>query len=176
MNKYNIKDFLGDTLKGCESTFKCTSKDTEHNTYLCQDTSTKNVYNFDQYVKENHNNELPPSPDAIYLGDKKFCFIEFKNSKPQDIKPDNIKCKFTKGTKILQELLKDYKPRDIKFVFCVVYKKIDSALMYGRIRKIRERPIRFGLDEINAALGGFYDDIITKDIEYYKKNFQKLQC
>ncbi|MDP8034529.1 hypothetical protein QJU43_09690 [Pasteurella atlantica] len=57
--------------------------------------------------------------------------MEFKNPKVKNINVDNIKSKskskskskFKSGTIILKELLKNFeKPKDNKFIFCVVYK------------------------------------------------------
>jgi hypothetical protein len=35
---------------------------------------------------------------------------------------------------------------------------------------------KFGLAELNQALGGFYDSIVTQDIDFYKKEFIDLSC
>ena len=86
MNKYSLRDFLYEKFSSYISTLKDTSFDSENSIYLCNDTSTSNVYDFDKYVKSNFDtSRLPSSPDAIYLGNKKLYFIEFKNQIPSDV-------------------------------------------------------------------------------------------
>jgi len=173
MNKYNLKDFLENKLQNYKSTFRDTSFDNKNNRYLCQDNQTK-VYDFDKYILKNYI-KTPASPDAIYIGDKKFYFVEFKNSIPSNIKTSNIQNKFISGTKILQNLLKEFTPRDNKFIFCVVYKSTISQPKYFNSYHIEANITKFGLEEENKKLNNFYDSIITEDIEYYKNNF-KLHC
>ena len=83
MNKENWADYLASVLEDCESTFKQTSVDNSDKNnlkYLCHNTRTKKVYDFDKYVKkQNLKSNRPASPDALYLGDKKLYFVEFKN-------------------------------------------------------------------------------------------------
>ena len=86
MNKYKLEDFLKDVLAKHQSTFKVTSYDIKNNHYLCSDTVTNPVFDFDSYVEANfEHRKLPASPDAIYIGDKKLYFVEFKNQKAKSL-------------------------------------------------------------------------------------------
>lgn len=175
MNKYDVKDFLKDKLKGHSSTLKETSYDTANEQYLCNDTRTVDVYDFDSYVESNFDkNKLPASPDAVLLGNKVVYFIEFKNQLPENINNINIKNKFEKGTEILKHLLRDFSPRDVKYIFCVVHQAKISR--YFNPEHIQSNVTKFGLEEKNSELGGFYSRIITENINFYKLNFKKLEC
>ena len=90
MNKYSLKEFLEKKLEKYSSTLKNTSFDDTNKRYLCTDESTKNVYDFDEYIESNS--------------------------------------------------------------------------------------IKFGLQELNKEYGNFYDEIITRDINFYKKEFKNLKC
>lgn len=178
MNKYCIKSFLGDQLKDYYSTFKDTSFDKKHEQHLCADENVTNVFNFDEYVSQKFDSPLPASPDAIYLATKKFYFVEFKNSNPKDIDRDNLKNKFEKGTKILQDLLKEFTPKDVEFIFCVVHKAstTKSISKYFNPSHIESNVPKFGLESKNKELGNFYDRIITEDVDFYKKQLTDLRC
>lgn len=118
MSKYNLKEFLENKLKKYQSTFKNTSYDDTNNRYLCNDETTSNVYDFDKYIKENFDkSKLPSSPDAIYLENKRFYFVEFKYQKASDIESKEIKSKFEKGTNILKDMLEKFTPKDNIFIF-----------------------------------------------------------
>lgn len=175
MNKYNLKEFLDEKFSIYASTLKDTSFDSENGVYLCNDTSTPNVYDFDEYVKSNFDtSKLPSSPDAIYLGNKKFYFVEFKNQLPSSINSSEIKSKFEKGTTILKEILKEFVPRDVEYIFCVVFR--DSSARYFNPSHIESNITRFGLKEKNEELGTFYNEIITENVQFYKSNFLSLNC
>ena len=174
MNKYNLQDFLQVTLEGCLSTFKETSYDKANQQYLCSDTETKNVFDFDLYVEKLPVDKTPASPDAIYIGEKQLYFVEFKNQRVSDIENEPMKQKFRQGTTILKELLKDFSPKDCKYFFCVVYKSDSSRYSYSKY--IERNSPRFGLAEENEELGSFYDEIITRDIDFYKQSFKQLNC
>lgn len=175
MNKYNIQEFLSEKLKNYTSTLKETSFDSANNEYLCADEQTANVYNFDAYIAENFE-KTPASPDAIYIGSKKLYFVEFKNQKTADIDTAQLKRKFESGTQILKnQLLKDFVPQDIDYIFCVVYKK-STRNRYFDPSAIEANATKFGLEEKNKELGGFYTKIITDQVEFYKEEFTDLQC
>lgn len=175
MNKYDIKDFLKKKLGEHATTLRKASFDSAKNEHLCGDNSTGHVYDFDDYVKKNYSNhELPASPDAILLGDKKLYFIEFKNQVPGRIDKKSMRDKFGKGTCVLKGLLKDFVPRDIEFVFCVVHQSENNR--YFNSGHIESMASRFGLEEENAKLGGFYSNIIAENIDHYKRTFRQLQC
>ena len=65
--------------------------------------------------------------------------------------------------------------KDNIFIFCVVFENQRRG-RYFDSRHVETNSIRFGLDELNKNLGGFYDNIITQDIDFYKNNFKKLVC
>lgn len=175
MNKYNLRDFIKISFGEYKSTLRDTSLDSHNGVYMCNDTATPNVYNFDEYVKDNFcSSKLPASPDAIYIGDKKLYFIEFKNQIPSAIDSLEIKTKFEKGTNILKEILNAFIPRDVEYIFCVVHK--NTASRYFNPTHIESNIIRFGLKEKNTELGNFYNNIITEDVEYYKSKFIGLVC
>lgn len=170
-----LKSYLEDTFSEHKSSLMQTSFDSKNEKFLCQDKQTSPVYDFDDYVKINNVSPLPASPDAIYLGDKKFYFVEFKNSPLANIKIDNIQNKFRSGTRILADLLQEHIPQDdFKFLFCVVYQS--PEVKYFNPMHIESNIIRFGLEEINEEHGNFYNKIITNDVEFYKKNFTILKC
>ncbi len=77
--------------------------------------------------------------------------------------------KFRSGAKLLKNLFKIQNLNDYQFIFCIVYKKTERAIFSERFKN-------FGLQDINKELNYFYDKIITKDIEYYKKEFKQLKC
>ena len=175
MNKFNLIEFLNNKLDKHCTTLKESSYDATNKEYLCSDENTANVFCFDSYVEQNyHPLRLPASPDAIVLGHKKLYFVEFKNQLPRDIDAKNMKDKLEKGTSILKELLQDFSPRDIEYIFCVVHKK--QGARYFNSSHIQSNIARFGLSEKNAELGGFYSNILTEDIEYYKATFSQLSC
>lgn len=175
MNKYNLKEFLSKELEEHRTTLKAASYDDENQQYLCNDSTTSNVYSFDEYVEKNFDpTQLPASPDAIFIGDKKLYFVEFKNSLPKNIDSKNMKDKFEKGTEVLKKLLQAFIPRDIDYIFCVVHKK--QTARYFNPAHIQSNTTRFGLAEKNAELGGFYSNIITEDIDFYKSVFKELKC
>ncbi|HQR82799.1 MAG TPA: hypothetical protein PK283_07820, partial [Thiotrichales bacterium] len=169
----SIRSHLGEILNSCQSTFKETSFDKQNKEYLCSDVTTAPVYDFDQYVRTLDREKTPASPDAIYLGNKVLYFVEFKNSVPSDIKTPEIKAKFRDGTNILIQLLNVFTPKDVRFVFCVVYKAQQSKY-FGGTAYIESLAVKFGLNEFNKELGSFYDEVITQDVEFYKKAHASL--
>lgn len=102
-------------------------------------------------------------------------FIKFKYQKASYIESKEIKSKFEKGTNILKDMLEKFTPKDNVFIFCVVFEN-QKRSKYFDSRHIETNSIKFGLDELNKNLGGFYDNIITQDIDFYKNNFKKLIC
>lgn len=175
MNKYNLREFMDKKFSSYISTLKNTSFDSENGVHLCSDTSTSNVYDFDKYVREHFDrSRLPSSPDAIYLGQKKLYFVEFKNQIPSAITSSEIKSKFEKGTLILKEILKDFTPRDVEYIFCVVFK--NNSTRYFNSNHIESNITRFGLEKKNEELDLFYDEIITENVEFYKNSFSSLNC
>jgi len=177
---HKLVTFMHETFKDCESTFKKTSLDDRGGSvenYLCQDDITK-VYDFDKYVKETYSpSPLPSSPDAIYVGDKKIYFVEFKNQSLYMVnkKKRNIRKKFKDGTNILKNLLSSYLPSNVEFIFCVVYKTDDKPKHFNP-RHIMNSSARFNLDAENKNCDNFYTKIIIQNVDFYKKRFTQLHC
>lgn len=172
----SIENFIKTTLLNYKSTFKETSLDDrggQTKNYLCQDTTTE-VFDFDKYVLDKIGHPLPASPDAIYIGNNKIYFVEFKNQPLKNINEDNIKNKFNSGTQVLKDLLKDFLPSEIEFLFCVVYQPTHHK--YFNPMPIISNTTRFGLKNENNNNGSFYSEIITQDVDFYKKNFGQLNC
>ncbi|QPT41164.1 Uncharacterised protein [Oligella ureolytica] len=180
MNDYSLTGFLKEKLQHCQSTLKATSYDKENNQYLCTDESLDNVYNFDTYIEKttSKNEKMPASPDAIHIGSKKLYFIEFKNQSKNAIETTKIKEKFRRGTEVLHDLLSEFKPRDNQYIFCVVFKHDAKSRRSHRDYQnyIESRQTHFGLDELNKELSGFYDHIITQDVEYFRQKYVNLDC
>ena len=175
MNKYSLRQHLAEELGPHLSTFKATSFDDANNVHLCSDETTGEVYDFDAYVRARCADPIPASPDAIYTGSKDLYFVEFKNQRSSDIDKTQMQRKFEAGTEILKELLKDFCARDCRYHFCVVMKNPPKA-RYMDFGHIERNVVRFGLDELNQNLGGFYDHVVTESFDFYIKQFKELQC
>lgn len=175
MNKYSLRQHLAKELGPHLSTFKDTSFDEENNVHLCSDETTGEVYDFDAYVWARGENPIPASPDAIHAGSKDFYFVEFKNQRSSDIDKAQMQRKFVAGTEVLKELLQDFSAKDCRYHFCVVMKNQPRS-RFMDFRHIERSVVRFGLDELNQELGGFYDHVVTESLDFYVKQFKTLQC
>ena len=175
MNKYSLRQYLAQELKPHLSTFKATSFDDVNNAHLCSDEATGEVYDFDAYVRARGADPIPASPDAIHTGSKDFYFVEFKNQRVASIDNGQMRRKFEAGTEILKELLQDFSAKDCRYHFCVVMKNQPRA-RYMDFGHIERNVVRFGLDELNQKLGGFYDHIVTESLDFYVNQFEALQC
>ncbi len=175
MNKYSLRQHLAQELGGHLSTFKATSFDDANNVHLCSDEMTGEVYDFDAYVRARCADPIPASPDAIHTGSKDLYFVEFKNQRSSDIDKAQMQRKFEAGTEILKELLQDFSARDCRYHFCVVMKNQPRA-RYMDFGHIERNVVRFGLDELNQKLGGFYDHVVTESLDFYIEQFKALQC
>lgn len=176
MSKYRLDSFLSEELEGFKSTLKQTSYDSANDHYLCQDDQLNNVFNFDAYVQAKCvvGKVTPASPDAIYLGKRNLFFVEFRNQIWPDVDKHQMKRKFDSGTTILKEMLKGFTPKDCKYFFCVVHKKETSSRRYRQ--GVERAQQRFSFDELNKALGYFYDRVIVDDVDFYKSEFSELRC
>jgi hypothetical protein len=175
MNKYSLRQTLAQELGPHLSTFKATSFDDANNEHLCSDETTGEVYDFDAYVQARGADPIPASPDAIHVGSKDFYFVEFKNQRASDIDKVQMQRKFEAGTEILNALLQDFSSRDCRYHFCVVMKNQPRS-RFMDFRHIERNVVRFGLDEFNQRLGGFYDHVVTESLDFYVENFKALQC
>ena len=175
MNKYSLREHLQQALTPFASTLKDTSFDKDNNVHLCQDEITPQVYDFDAYVGACCPHPLPASPDAIHIGGKDLYFVEFKNQRPADVDKAQMQRKFEAGTKILKELLCAFSAKDCRYHFCVVMKN-QPRPRFMDSRHIERNVIRFGLDESNQELGGFYDRVVTESLDFFVEEFKGLQC
>lgn len=175
MNKYSLRQHLAQELGQHLSTFKKTSLDDANNVHLCRDEATAEVYDFDAYVRALGADPIPASPDAIHAGSKDLYFVEFKNQRISDIDQAQMQRKFAAGTDILKELLKSFSPKDCRYHFCVVLKNQPRS-RYMDYRHIEQNVVRFGLDELNKDLGGFYDHVVTESLDFYIEKFKQLRC
>lgn len=117
---------------------------------------------------------MPASPDAIYVGQNKVFFVEFKNQHRSSVDKERMQQKFCNGTTIIKDLLKDFRVKNVQYFFCVVYKVSTKQKSYAS--HIASREIQYGLKLMNEQLGNFYDKIITQDVDFYKKEFKQLDC
>ncbi|WAC71372.1 hypothetical protein OU995_17490 [Roseateles sp. SL47] len=175
MNKYSLKQHLAQALGPYSSTFKATSLDVANGQHLCSDEATAEVYDFDAYVRAQSAAPIPASPDAIQAGHKDLYFVEFKNQRTSDIDKAQMQRKFEAGTELLKGLLKDFSARDCRYHFCVVMKN-QARARFMDFRHIEQSAVKFGLDELNSRLGGFYDHVVTESLDFYVDNFKALQC
>jgi len=175
MNKYSLKEHLAQELGLFVSTFRETSFDDANDEHLCSDEATAEVYDFDAYVRAQGADPIPASPDAIHVGNKDLYFVEFKNQRISDIDKAQMQRKFEAGTRILQDLLREFAARDCRYHFCVVMKNQPRS-KYMDFRHIEQNVVRFGLDQLNQELGGFYDHVVTESLAFYSDKFKALQC
>lgn len=175
MNKYSLKDYLAQALKPHLSTFKATSFDDANNTHLCHDDATSDVYSFDAYVRTQSAHPMPASPDAIHIDNKNLYFVEFKNQRTADIDKTQMRRKFEHGTGILKKLLEDFTAKDCRYHFCVVLKNQPKP-RFMDFGHIEQSAVKFGLMELNARLGGFYDKVYIEPLDFYVKEHKTLRC
>lgn len=180
INNCNIKAVLEKEMGKYKSTFYETSFDSTNNEYLCNEQSTE-VFNFDKYIEKKcmGSEKRPASPDAIYVGDNNVYFVEFKNSPLRNVEEIKIQDKFTDGTKALQKMLENTPREGMNFIFCVVYKNDDSSkkpFLEKYHQDIQDNTPKFSLKDKNKCLDNFYNKIITRDVDFYKKEFIQLKC
>jgi len=152
----------------CQKSLKETSRDKEHNEYLCQ--SSMEVYDFDCIVKKLYPQKQPSSYDSLIVDEKGkmvYC-IEFKNQIPSQINNANIKKKLTNGKEVLDNICKkeNIQKKDYQFIYCVVHKPAHNR--YGN--PLVDRETKF---ELKAYIGTHFDKIITNDINFFKNEFRK---
>ena len=152
----------------CTESLKETSKDKEHNEYLCQ--SSMEVYDFDCIVKKLYPSKQPSSYDSLIIDeDKKMVYcIEFKNQIPSQINNANIKKKLTNGKDVLDNICSNdnVQKKDYQFIYCVVHKAVQNR--YGN--PLVDRETKFGLKAYEES---HFDKIVTNDINFFKNEFRK---
>jgi hypothetical protein len=175
-NKYNLKELLKQKFGNCISTLKESSLDDRDDvtkSYLCEDTNLE-IFDFDD-IKNVTYQKGYKSPDAIYIRDKNVFVIEFKNQNPCDIDSSQLKEKFDTSVDFFNKefsRLKDY-----RFIFCLVYKNQTVPKENQRYKQALQHQKCCSLSDINKNNhNSFYSNIITKDVNFYKKEFKQLQC
>ena len=145
-----------------------TSFDEKNEIYLCQ--SDMKVFDFDCIVKKLFPKKQPASYDALIVNqkDKLVYCVEFKNQKPSEIDKSNIQKKLQNGKDILMDICKQNNvPRNLyRFVYCVVFKAEQRGYRNG----IKNSTIRFDLEQYKNK---YFDEIVTNDIVFFTKEFQK---
>ncbi len=157
------------------SNLKKTSYDSKNDVYLCNDTSVINVFDFDSIVKDLYPQRQPKSFDCILCDDKDIFCIEFKNSFPPDIKNRDVECKLNNSQIIIDEFCKSkgINKLEYRFIYCVIFKPYHNPAKLNRLYKssIAGNSIHFELEKYK---GIFFDEIITKDKDFFIKNFSRL--
>ncbi len=175
MNKYSLKAHLQQHLTPYQATLKATSFDDANQQHLCQDETTPDVYDFDQYVREHCGLPIPASPDAIHIGHKDLYFVEFKNETAAQVDGAQIRRKFEAGAGILQSLLQGFGAKDCQYHFCVVMKD-QPRPRWMDFRHLENSKVKFGLQALNQELGDFYDHVVTESLDFYVRESKGLQC
>lgn len=152
----------------CWKTLKETSFDERNKVYLCQ--SDMKVFDFDCIVKRLYPKKQPASYDALIVNEKDklvYC-VEFKNQNASEIDKTNIQKKLKNGKDILTDLCKKNNVQHnlYKFIYCVVFKKNKRGYRNG----IKNSTIRFNLEQYKNQ---YFDEIITNDIVFFTREFQK---
>ena len=175
IDKYNLKSMLNQNYSTCKSTLKLTSLDDRKPNieyYLCDDEKLE-VFDFDD-IKDIVDKDSK-SPDAIYIRDKIFYIVEFKNQNPCDIECTDLKEKFTFAIKFFKNMVKNIE--DYKFIICLVYKNQGEHKNTQRYKQGIGKKACCTLEDTNKnEYNNFYTHIITKDVNFYKKNFKELKC
>jgi hypothetical protein len=175
VNKYNLKDILDMEYVSCKSTLRLTSLDDRNQTveyYLCDDEKL-DIFDFDDIKDIVDKNKK--SPDAIYVRDKNFYIIEFKNQNPCDIDCNDLRQKFTFAIDFFKNTVENIK--DYNFIICVVHKNQGEHKNTQRYKQGIGKKACCVLDDTNKnEYNNFYKNIITKDVDFYKNNFKELKC
>ena len=159
-------------------TLSLISLDTDKTPYesLCIDDSK--FLSFDTIVKKAFSKKQPASFDLVTIYKKKLFCIEFKNSRPRDIKNRGVQNKAIEGIASLYsiaESLLDVKLNEYEKYYIVVYKPLlikkatkSQNFLHNRATK---KVIEFGLEKYHKT---FYDHILTKECKDYKYIKSKL--
>ncbi len=150
-------------------TLKNTSYDKENSVYMCQ--SELLVVDFDKVTRVLNPKKQPSSYDSLIVEEKEkkvFC-VEFKNQKESDISNINLHKKVKNSENTFKQICleNNVNKGNYTFILCIVYKSTPSKYRY---RRFKENIIHFQLEQYK---GNYFDDIITNDILFFKKEFQK---
>ena len=171
-SKFNVQysNYLAD--------FKTMSLDKEHPNKLplCIDTYHK-FYNFDAIVKEKYPNRHPASPDTLIFKFNTVYCVEFRNLSKTKVNKHkkNLQEKLQHGAKVLLKILADLsiEHKNLKFVFCVVYKKNNYNNKYNYASDIESQAVHFGLKDADKS--NFYNRIYTQPVDFFRRQFiQKI--
>ena len=174
-NKYNLKDILQDSYSDCKSTLELSSLDDrnqDEESYLCSDSKLE-IFDFD-LIKDKVD-KTSRSPDAIYIREKDYYIVEFKNQNPCDMNCIELKEKFNFSINFFRNSIKNLE--DYRFIICLVYKNQGKHKQSQRYKQGLKKVACCTLDDINKNdYNNFYSHIVTQDVNYYKTNFKELQC
>jgi len=175
VSKYNLTEILESEYVSCKSSLKLTSlddRDLTSENYLCNDEQL-DVFDFDDIKDIVDKNSK--SPDAIYIRDKNFYIIEFKNQDPCDIKCNDLREKFIFAIEFFSNTVENVK--DYNFIICVVYKNQGEHKNTQRYKQGIGKKACCTLEDTNKnEYNNFYKNIITKDVNFYKNYFKELRC
>ena len=150
-------------------TLKNTSYDKENNIYLCN--SSMSVIDFDDVTQKLYPKKQPSSYDSIIIEekDKKVFYIEFKNQDKTDISNKILHNKVKCSDETILNICKtnNIKKDNYNYVLCIVYKTTNTKYQYRRFEK---NTIHF---ELRQYIPKYFGKIITNDIEFFKKEFNK---
>ena len=140
--------------------------------YLCDDEKLE-VFNFDN-IKDKIDKDIK-SPDAIYIRDDNFYIVEFKNQDPSKIDCKDLREKFIFAIEFFNNTIQNIK--DYNFIICLVYKNQGQHKHSQRYKQKIGKKACCVLDDANKnEYNNFYSHIITKDVNFYKNNFEELKC
>ena len=153
------------------------SLDTDKTPYesLCIDESK--FLSFDTIIKKAFSQKQPASFDLLTTYKKKLFCVEFKNSRPRDIKNRGVQNKAIEGIASLYSITEslDIKLNEYERYYIVFYKPLiikqatkSQNFLHNRATK---KVIEFGLEKYHKT---FYDHILTKECKDYKHIKSKL--
>ena len=152
------------------NSLKNTSYDKQNNIYMCQ--SSMEVVDFDHLTFVLNPAKQPSSYDSLIIEekDKKVFCIEFKNQSKSNVNNTELYKKVEDSEKTLRNICatNNIKKENYNFILCIVYKTAPNKHKYHRFK---ENIIHFGLDIYRDK---YFKEIITNDIEFFKKEFLKI--
>lgn len=148
---------------------KNTSYDKENNIYMCQ--SNMEVIDFDKLTLLLYPNKQPSSYDTLLIEEtqKDIFYIEFKNQKVADVNNTKLQKKVIDSDQTIVKICTEnkVKKKDYRFILCVVSKQEKGEYRY---RRFKDKVVHYGLDIFK---GKYFDQIITNNVTYFQKEFQK---